>query len=259
MKTYTFHVSIPGTGRVWRKIELAEGQTLEDLHWAIQEAFDFDGDHLFSFFMSGKAWDRSSEYSLPEDAFDWIEAGTDDEADLEDDEDDEDEFEAEIDDETAQSLREALGAAPPPQSFEEMLSLISSNAELRGQMVKLMSEQTGIPAFMADMLLKNADSLMGALPEGMLDGMFEDDSDIQGDVRTTTVESLGLEPGQSFLYLFDYGDEWRFTVKLSRIGAASEPGVEYPRIVEVVGEAPPQYPNWEDDEEWDDDEDGDAA
>ncbi len=71
MKTYTFHVSIPGTGRVWRKIELVEDHTLEDLHWAIQEAFHFGGDHLYSFFMSGKAWDRSTEYAFPASAFEW--------------------------------------------------------------------------------------------------------------------------------------------------------------------------------------------
>ena len=34
---------------------------------AIQEAFDFDADHLYSFFMSGKAWDISDfEYYHPE-------------------------------------------------------------------------------------------------------------------------------------------------------------------------------------------------
>ena len=58
MKTYTFHVSIPGFGRVWRKIEMEANQTLEDLHYAIQAAFEFDEDHLYSFFMSGRAWDE---------------------------------------------------------------------------------------------------------------------------------------------------------------------------------------------------------
>ena len=66
MKTYTFHVSIPGFGRVWRKIEMEANQTLEELHCAIQAAFDFDDDHLYSFFMSGRAWDESTEYCLPE-------------------------------------------------------------------------------------------------------------------------------------------------------------------------------------------------
>ena len=66
MKTYIFHVSIPGFGRVWRKIEMEANQTLEELHYAIQAAFEFDDDHLYSFFMSGRAWDESTEYCLPE-------------------------------------------------------------------------------------------------------------------------------------------------------------------------------------------------
>lgn len=42
-------------------------QTLNDLHMVIQEAFGFDADHLYSFFMSGKAWDTSDfEYYHPE-------------------------------------------------------------------------------------------------------------------------------------------------------------------------------------------------
>ena len=57
------------------------------------------------------------------------------------------------------------------------------------------------------------------------------------------------------MYLFDYGDEWRFEVKVQKINDEGEPGVEYPRIVEAIGEAPPQYADWEDDE--DDEDEGD--
>jgi hypothetical protein len=79
VKTYTLHVSVPGTGRVWRKIEISANQTLEDLHWAIQDAYDFAADHLYSFFMSNQAWDPSSEYSLPEGATPWDDALEDEE------------------------------------------------------------------------------------------------------------------------------------------------------------------------------------
>ena len=66
MKTLTFHVSLPGTGRTWRKLELRADQTLEDLHFAIQDAFEWDADHMYSFFMSGKAWDTATEYAGPD-------------------------------------------------------------------------------------------------------------------------------------------------------------------------------------------------
>lgn len=71
MKTYTFHVSLPDTGRVWRKIELRADQTVEELHSAIQRTYEWDCGHLYSFFMSGKAWDESTEYRLPEGVTPW--------------------------------------------------------------------------------------------------------------------------------------------------------------------------------------------
>lgn len=51
---YLFRVSL--SPRLWRKIELASNHTLLDLHYAIQRAFQFDDDHLYSFFMDGIPW-----------------------------------------------------------------------------------------------------------------------------------------------------------------------------------------------------------
>ena len=54
--------------------------------------------------------------------------------------------------------------------------------------------------------------------------------------------------GKEFLFLFDYGDEWHFGVKL--IGTGQPPGAtaRYPRLVATHGDAPPQYPEIDDDE-----------
>ena len=51
---YTFKVILEKS--VWRKIKLSHNHTLEDLHHCIQEAFDFDNDHLYSFYMDGKRY-----------------------------------------------------------------------------------------------------------------------------------------------------------------------------------------------------------
>ncbi len=97
---------------------------------------------------------------------------------------------------------------------------------------------------------------MGGMPEDMdmMGGLFADDEPA-GDVRETELESLALQPGQTFMYLFDYGDEWRFQVKVDKVGDEIEPGVEYPRIVQSVGEAPAQYPDWDEDDDDEDDSD----
>jgi Plasmid pRiA4b ORF-3-like protein len=44
------------------------------------------------------------------------------------------------------------------------------------------------------------------------------------------------------LFLFDYGDEWHFGVKLTGTGQPTRPGARYPRLVATHGDAPPQYP-----------------
>jgi len=62
---YRFQVKLDWRKRVWRRIELRGDQTLHDLHRAIQAAFNWDDDHLYAFFLSGRAWDESSEYASP--------------------------------------------------------------------------------------------------------------------------------------------------------------------------------------------------
>jgi len=51
---YIFKIKL---GKIWRKVKIAASATLADLHLVIQELFDFDDDHLYSFFMSNKPWD----------------------------------------------------------------------------------------------------------------------------------------------------------------------------------------------------------
>lgn len=140
---YQFKVSFGP--EVWRRIELLDNETLHDLHNAIQTAFGWDNDHLYSFYMSGRRWDRLTEI-----------AGT------------------------------PLGGGDSSPSADEVM-----------------------------------------------------------------LAELGLQVGQRFLYLFDYGDELRHEVLLERVSPppASD---DFPRVVESHGEAPPQYPDW--DEEEDEDE-----
>lgn len=65
MKTYIFKAKLKHNKRTYREIEILENQNLDNLHYAIFGAFNFGEMHLYSFFMSGKAWDKESEYCLP--------------------------------------------------------------------------------------------------------------------------------------------------------------------------------------------------
>ena len=130
--TYLFRVAL--SKQVWRKIKFSSNHTLLTLHHAIQEAFQFDSDHLYSFFMDGIPW-SDEKFSSP----------------------------------------------------------------------------------------------------------FEDEGPHADEVR---IGELGLTTGQTFLYLFDYGDEWRFHVTLEEIRQDEKPPKE-PRIVESKGRSPEQYPDGE--------------
>ena len=52
---------------------------------------------------------------------------------------------------------------------------------------------------------------------------------------------------QNFLYLFDYGDEWRFNVEVFNIEETNMRLLN-PEIIESKGKTPDQYPNFDD--EW---------
>ena len=70
--------------------------------------------------------------------------------------------------------------------------------------------------------------------------MGEADPGVLG-VRKTKVAEAFPTIGGSLLFLFDYGDEWRFRVKLKAKGAKLAK-TRYPRVVASRGEAPEQYP-----------------
>jgi hypothetical protein len=131
---YRFKVSLTDQKGVWRTIDVRSDQTLEDLHYAIQDAFGWDDEHMYAFFLSGKAWDASTVYIRPE------------------------------------------GRRPGEHSARVRL------------------------------------------------------------------DRLGLRLHKRFLYLFDFGDEWRHEIRVEKVGLPPDGG-EYPRIVDEHGQAPTQYGN----------------
>ena len=60
-----FKVSLMRDLSSYRTIAMQSERTLEDLHFAIQKAFDWDADHLYSFFMNGKLHDWRYAFACP--------------------------------------------------------------------------------------------------------------------------------------------------------------------------------------------------
>lgn len=77
-------------------------------------------------------------------------------------------------------------------------------------------------------------------------------------VKRTKIAAAFTQPKQKMLFLFDYGDQWRFEIELRGFGETVK-DIRYPRILASKGTAPAQYPEPEDDDFEDEDDEDDAG
>lgn len=77
------------------------------------------------------------------------------------------------------------------------------------------------------------------------------DQDIElvdsGSVKNTKVCDVWKNPKDQMLFLFDYGDDWRWIITLKTFGAI-QTNLKYPRVISVKGDAPEQYPDYDEEE-----------
>ena len=82
------------------------------------------------------------------------------------------------------------------------------------------------------------------LHELILDAFDFDDDHAHAFFMDVTLRQLRLKKGDKFKFLFDFGDEWRFQCRVLR---ELEERTDIPGVIRTVGEAPEQYPDWEED------------
>lgn len=129
---YEFTITPVYFPKVHRRLRISGKQSLEQLHLLIQEAFSFDDDHLYTFFLDGRRWSETA----------------------------------------IKDPRDDFSEGPRAHEF--------------------------------------------------------------------AIEDIPWNPQQPVLYLFDYGDEWLFSVKFESVDTeADEPDVA--KVVAKVGKAPKQY------------------
>ena len=61
-------------------------------------------------------------------------------------------------------------------------------------------------------------------------------------VKRAKIATVFPEPKKKMLFVYDYGDEWRFIVQ-SKGKALPVDGVKYPVVIESCGDNPEQYPD----------------
>lgn len=67
------------------------------------------------------------------------------------------------------------------------------------------------------------------------------------DLTQTTIDSLELKVRRSFGYWFDFGDDWWHQVDVVAIDD-EVPAGKFPRVIKEVGQSPPQYVDWDEEE-----------
>ena len=68
------------------------------------------------------------------------------------------------------------------------------------------------------------------------------------DASITNISDLNFRVKDRFEYLFDFGDEWLHEITVESVLDLFPQGA-YPKITERKGESPPQYPEYDDEEE----------
>jgi hypothetical protein len=69
-----------------------------------------------------------------------------------------------------------------------------------------------------------------------------------GGVKSTTIESLGLKVKDPFGYWFDFGDDWWHQIDVVAVEEKAARG-KFPKVIKRVGKSPPQYVDWDEEEE----------
>ena len=88
----------------------------------------------------------------------------------------------------------------------------------------------------------NDDHLYAFYMDGVKFGKhyYNSPMDVSGPyVQEVKIGSLDLDEGQSFLYLFDFGDEWEFFLHVLAVNEEGEG--DDPQVEEELGDAPDQY------------------
>jgi len=226
-EVYVLRLRYGGDADLSRTIEIPTEQTLEDLHLAIQDAFEWDNDHLYTFFMNGKAHDPLYEIAGPETA------------------DDSFPF-------TFGAPRLARTTAQMPLDPEtgapsSDLTALQESSHRGGALDQRDDAPPADPQPATGPCFPIPESQLQRIGADFFAAGAVDDEEL-GEEYFSTIEAilgeLGLVSKHKFLYLFDYGDEHLFEVEVLGTAPAS-PDAAYPRVVAQAGGPLAQYPEWD--------------
>jgi len=218
----------------YRLIAIESSDTLYDLASAIVDSFDFDFDHAFGFYDNLKnPYNSKVQYEF-----------------FGDDEDDEEEL-SEAEEAYYSALAEAEGELRQ-QIMQATLQVMKDTLlprvapHLRKEVEELIEEETArieADSRMEADLLKILESAAEKPPSEAMQALLQflptEEPTIRS-VKKTSIADVFSKPSQKMLFVFDYGDDWRFEVELVRT-EPRQSTLSYPSVLQRVGKAPRQY------------------
>ncbi len=227
MNIYTLKVTLTDwqartRGYPHRVLAVPADLSLYDLAYEINESFAFDFDHAFGFFDNLKnPWRANEQYELFNDG----ELEAEGEMMLA-------ELEGELEEFSEEEIAQVdtLSELPPDEAKKKLIEMSLKDVP---------AEDKAMAQFFLESMLD----------EVLDDALGDEDGAAPKGVKGVVVSQV-FEKGKKLLYLFDYGDEWRFIVECKGVSKA-ESG-EYPRVLGSKGEAPEQYPDYDEENEDDD-------
>ena len=138
------------------------------------------------------------------------------------------------------TLEVLLTNGPVSNEFVKANPKVTRTIQIRGDQTL-----TDLHDAINDAFNRDDDHLYGFfVPEGR--GLYGGKELILG----ALLSSLNLRVGRVLRYHFDFGDDWIHDVKVEAVGEV-DANEKYPKVIQKVGESPPQYPDGDEDD-WDD-------
>lgn len=223
-------------GKPHRLIAIESDDTLYDLAEAIVGSFNFDFDHAFGFYDNLRDPYRSKvQYELfadEDEEFEEEELSEAEKAYYEAIADAEDELKERMLKATLQAMKDTLLPRVAPHLREEVEELIEeevadiqASAKAESDLLDMLEPALG--KLLSENSLALSPFLQNEKPPAL-------------SVKKTRIAEAFTKLNQKMLFLFDYGDNWRFEVELVRT-EPRQSKVRYPSVLERVGKAPKQY------------------
>ncbi len=220
-------------GKPHRLIAIESDETLYDLGITIVESFNFICDHAFGFYDNLRdPYNSKVQYELFAD------------------EDEEEEL-SEAEEAYYQALAEA-GEELKERLVTTVLQLMKDTLlprvapHLRKEVEAMIEEEAArieagskAEADLLTILESISDKPLSEATQALLPFLQLEEPKAHS-VKKTRIAEVFPKPGQKMMFVFDYGDDWRFEVELVRT-EPRQSKVRYPCVLERVGKAPRQY------------------